>query len=194
MSSSPSSKLMEDDYKEKESKTLPPDMVYEVVSRIKQLEIMDKCKSINKDWKELISTSSFMSSYCKKTKNLFGYIVQSRIRTKIIQQFVSPNYKIEDQEEEELRKNFFRNTRFRYDNVVIEASSMQGILFCNKRIRTQHHRYYIGKPMTNQWYSIPQPRRTCIQPYATIKAGLAILNSNPLCFKIFRISKPTRLL
>ncbi|KAK4343348.1 hypothetical protein RND71_036442 [Anisodus tanguticus] len=45
--------------------------------------------------------------------------------------------------------------------------------------------YYICKPSTQEWKLLPNPNTS----YKTVKVALVVLKSNPLRFKIIRLSK-----
>uniref|UniRef100_M1DDV4 F-box associated beta-propeller type 3 domain-containing protein n=1 Tax=Solanum tuberosum TaxID=4113 RepID=M1DDV4_SOLTU len=67
----------------------------------------------------------------------------------------------------------------------IEASSRQGILCCMRPTRNNNYRYYICKPSTQEWKVLPNPKLR----YWTVQVALVVLKSDPLRFKILRLSK-----
>ncbi|XP_015081578.1 uncharacterized protein LOC107025307 [Solanum pennellii] len=70
-------------------------------------------------------------------------------------------------------------------DMKIVASTKQGILCCVRRIGNRY-RYYICKASTKQWIKLPNPRVR----FETVKVAVIVLKSNPLHFKIIRLSSP----
>ncbi|XP_070035917.1 F-box protein At5g49610-like [Nicotiana tomentosiformis] len=166
------------------SSTLPSDIIFEILTRT-SLKTLDTCKSVNKQWHNLISESSFMPQFCEKSHNISGYFVQSLSRSKHVTEFVSLNGcsgKTPLYLPMETIKP--KDKIFNYDcDIKIEASSKQGILCCLRRIKHKY-RYYVCKPSTKQWVKLPNPKMR----YSTVKLALIVLKSNPLNFKIIRLS------
>nr|GME11305.1 F-box protein At5g49610-like [Ipomoea batatas] len=74
-----------------------------------------------------------------------------------------------------------------FRGMTILASSKQGILCCQKYTDRSHH-YYVCKPSTRQCVELPTPRGRDMFPNWF---ALTILKSNPLQYKIIRLSRPS---
>lgn len=159
---------------------LPSDIIFEALSRIFSLKTLDTCKVVCKDWNQLVSESSFMPKYCKNTKNLYGFYVQDLRSCKYKQEFIS----LEPSQSDKERTSIKIGKKFWENGAKIEASSKQGIL-CVVKWKSRLCRYYICKPSTGQWQPLPNPKLR----FWTVKVALAVLHSNPLRFKIIRISQ-----
>lgn len=156
--------------------SLPSDVIFETLSRIPSLKELDACRLVCKDWNQHLHHPSFMPTYCKNTHNLYGYYIQNQRSCKYVQKFIS----LEPSQFDEVDKKFWE------DGTKIEASSKQGIL-CVVRWKSGScsSRYYICKPSTGQWQPLPNPKLR----FWTLKVALVVLHSNPLRFKIVRISQ-----
>lgn len=77
---------------------------------------------------------------------------------------------------------------FLANDVQLLAASDQGLL-CFMRHRYKNSRFYICKPATQQLRALPNPRLR----YRTEKVALVVLGSNPLRYKIIRLSEPRQL-
>ncbi|MCD7461111.1 hypothetical protein HAX54_045190 [Datura stramonium] len=175
---------------------LPSDIIFEILTRT-SLKTLDTCKAVNKEWHDLIFESSFMPRFCSRSQNISGYFVQTLSRTKHITEFVSidgcsgnssttnktPFHLPIDDSSSKVKPS--NNSCNYYFDMKIEASSKQGILCCVKRSKNEY-RYHVCKPSTKQWMKLPNPRTR----YSTIKVALIVLRSNPLQFKIIRLSSP----
>ncbi|KAM3326804.1 F-box protein like [Capsicum chacoense] len=170
------------------SSELPSDVAFEILTRT-SLETLDTCKVVSKTWKLMTYESSFMQSYCRRTNNISGYFIQGIDNSRYISEFVS----MDDCSGKnplshlpvEALKPKDRFFSIYGSNIKIEASSKQGILCCVRSIRYNNHRYYICKPSTQEWKVLPNPKLR----YSTVKVALVVLKSNPLHFKIIRLSK-----
>ncbi|CAI9102323.1 OLC1v1000570C1 [Oldenlandia corymbosa var. corymbosa] len=110
----------------------------------------------------------------KDTSTISGLLLQDRKSCKYVQELVSL-----DKKNVKLDMNFGK-----FDNVKVEASSKEGILF----IRTEKFpltTYHVGKPTSGQWWSIPNPDPIL---FPTEQVGLVVLNSDPLTFKVVTLS------
>ncbi|KAI3453992.1 hypothetical protein Pfo_010655 [Paulownia fortunei] len=156
------------------SKEICSDVVFEIITRTTSLKTLDACKSVCKGWKQLIYDSSFMPTYCQRTKNLSGYFVQDIRHCEYLSMFVSVD------QPEEGGSSIGRLPR----GMRILASCSQGILCC-EGTRDVKYRYYACKPATQQWQPLPNPKLR----YITVAVAIMVLRSSPLRYKIVRLSK-----
>ncbi|PIN11904.1 hypothetical protein CDL12_15488 [Handroanthus impetiginosus] len=150
-------------------KNLPSDIIFEILTRT-SLETLDACKSVCNEWNHLICESSFMPLYCKRTNTLFGYFIQDMIRNKFVSMFVSTG-----------QNSSIKNI---HSDMKILASSDHGILCC-LRINGKSFRYYVCKPVTEQWQALPNPKLR----YQTAAIAMMVMKARPLRYKIVRLSK-----
>ncbi|CDP07857.1 unnamed protein product [Coffea canephora] len=157
------------------------DLIFEILARA-SLNTLDTCKLVSKDWNRLVYESNFMPSYCKNTSNVYGYFIQNLVANRHQFRFVSFN----SQPPEGHDQTCIRiSTPTPDDDMNIQASSKQGILCCVRR-KGKQYRYYVYKPSTQQWQDLPNPKLRL----TTLKVALVVLRSNPLWYKIIRISRP----
>ncbi|KAK8542914.1 hypothetical protein V6N13_136535 [Hibiscus sabdariffa] len=155
------------------------DILSEILSRA-DLKTMKKCRILSKKYNALTYESSFIQSHVQRTKTLCGYLIQGLSSNGLYSTFVSEdNPGIDDKK---LRLDFLPA---RY--VEILAVVDIGLVFC----KSQHpeDQYYICKPTTQQWELIPSPNPPYPNPpYPVQKIAMIVLKSNPLWFKITRLS------
>ncbi|KAL7150653.1 hypothetical protein ABFS83_05G128400 [Erythranthe nasuta] len=157
------------------SEELPTDIVFDIISRTTSLKTLDTCKSVCKEWKQLIYESSFMPLYCQNTKNLYGYFVQDVRKSNYVSMFVC------------LDSNNNKLPVLRLpDNTRILASCNQGILCCLKKRDSNDYQYCVCKPATQQWQDLPKPQ---LDDYTTVSIAIMVLGSTPLRYKIVRLSR-----
>lgn len=166
---------------------LPSDIIFKILTRT-SLKTLDTCKAVNKEWNDMIFESSFMPQFCARSQNISGYFAQTLSYNYHVSDFVSLEgcsgnsttspLHLPIDEQVKPRRNYFMDMR-------IVASTMQGILCCVRRVN-HDYRFHICKPITKQWVKLPNPRTR----YATMKVALIVLRSNPLHFKIIRLSSP----
>ncbi|XP_059277770.1 F-box protein At5g41720-like [Lycium ferocissimum] len=170
------------------SSELPHDVAFKILTRT-SLETLDACKVVSKTWNGMTYESSFMESYCCRTNNISGYFVQGIRNNKYISEFVSMDGCSEKDQLSHLPVAALKTKDIFSDHyncdMKIEASSKQGILCCMRTTRNDNHRYYICKPSTQEWKKLPNPKMR----YKTVKVALVVLKSNPLRFKIIRLSQ-----
>ncbi|XP_022752202.1 F-box protein At5g49610-like [Durio zibethinus] len=150
------------------------DVLFEILSRV-ELKTLRKCRLLSRECNSLTYESSFIRLHCQRTKTIAGYFIQS------------------------LRSNWYHSTFLSIDNpgldpmlsldflpgrrpVKILATADQGLMFCVSQFPENH--YYICKPSTKQWETIPSPN----PGYFTRKIAMVELRSDPLLFKIVRLS------
>ncbi|XP_059310359.1 uncharacterized protein LOC132061600 [Lycium ferocissimum] len=171
---------------------LPSEIIFEILTRT-SLKTLDTCKAVNKELHNLTFESNFMPQFCGRSQNISGYFVQTISRTKHVAEFVSMDgcsgnskapFHLPIDDKVKPRDNF-SNDDF---DMKIVASTKQGILCCVRRTKNEY-RYHVCKPSTKQWMKLPNPRMR----YSTVKVALIVLRSNPLHFKIIRLSSPQTL-
>nr|GLL34016.1 WAT1-related protein At1g43650-like [Ipomoea trifida] len=155
---------------------LNQDILFEILSRA-TLETLDTFKVVSKESKEFVEESWFIKNNTQKTKNFIGYIVEKLEPLRCSYTFVSINSSLGVPG---ISMECFRG-------MTILASSKQGILCCRKYAEGSHH-YYVCKPSTRQYVELPTPRGRDIFPNWF---ALTILKSNPLQYKIIRLSRIT---
>ncbi|CAK9144166.1 unnamed protein product [Ilex paraguariensis] len=155
------------------------DVIFEILTRT-SFETLSRCKLVCKSWNRVTYDSSFMNLFCRRTSTISGFFIQSMASNKYSSNFVSSH--------ESSLPGLNVSLDFLPHNVKIEACSKQGILCCLSR-RDRHCRYYVCKPSTRQLQSLPNPKMR----YNTEKVAMVVLRSNPLRYKIFRLSSPRHL-
>ncbi|XP_022728888.1 uncharacterized protein LOC111284494 [Durio zibethinus] len=149
------------------------DLLFEILSRM-ELKTMRRYRILSRECNSLTYESSFMRLHCQRTKTIAGYFVQS------------------------LRSNRYHSTFLSIDNpgldpglsldflpdrsLEILATVDQGLMFCMNQ--GPENRHYICKPSTRQWEVLPSPNSR----YFTRKTAMVVLRSDPLRFKIVRLS------
>ncbi|KAL2236129.1 UNVERIFIED_CONTAM: F-box protein [Sesamum indicum] len=122
----------------------------------------------------MIYESSFMPLFCRRSRMLSGFFIQDMIEHKFFSMFAtidgstSPDVSI---------------ARFP-DDMKILASCNHGIL-CYVRRSGKNYRYYVCKPTTQQWQSLPNPKLH----YETVSVAVMVLGSDPFRYKIVRLSR-----
>ncbi|XP_060195396.1 putative F-box protein At5g50220 [Lycium barbarum] len=171
------------------STRLPSEIIFEILTRT-SLKTLDACKAVNKEWNDLIFESSFMPQFCARSQNISGYFVQTLLFSKYITEFVSMDGCSGNSTKAPFHLPIDDTVKHRrtYDfDMKIEASTKQGILCCVRSTPSyEYYRYHICKPSTKQWLKLPNPRTR----FSTVKVALIVLKSNPLYFKIIRLSSP----
>lgn len=156
---------------------LPSDMIFEVLART-CLQRLDSLKLVCKEWNSLTYDSKFLELHSTNTNTMSGYLVQSMVSCKYKTEFV-----FLDGKSSNLSFGFLPT-----DEIKIEASSNQGLFVYVSRKNHRHDRYHICKPSTKQVVALPNPKTR----YVTEKVALVVLGSNPLHYKIIRLSIPKR--
>lgn len=157
-----------------DSCVLPPELVMEILSR-SSMETIASSRVTSKKINSMTYDSIFMKEFHDKTNYISGYYVQDMRRNKYISIFVSMN------EHPNLSLKFLRHL------VKIETSTKQGILCCTSQ-ESEHRyisKYYVCKPSTKEWEWIPNPKTR----YFTEAIAMMILRTNPLYYKIVRLSQ-----
>lgn len=154
-------------------------MAMEILSRC-SIDTLDRCKLVCKQWNVLTHESSFIQLHSERTSAISGYFIQGIRHCKFVFKFVSMD------DGSGNPKNI--SLDFLANDVQLLAASDQGLL-CFMRHRYKNSRFYICKPATQQLRALPNPRLR----YRTEKVALVVLGSNPLRYKIIRLSEPRQL-
>nr|GMD26836.1 F-box protein At5g49610-like [Ipomoea batatas] len=152
-----------------------PDVLFEILTRT-TLETMDTCKVVSTELKELINDPWFKQTYSQKTRNIFGYFVQTVKGNRHLSKFVPINPTLNVQ-------NNISIQCFK-DDLKILASCSQGILCCRK-YENRSYQYYVCKPSTSQLVALPSPRKP---GQLFERVALTVLKSKPYHYQIVRFS------
>ncbi|KAH6830021.1 hypothetical protein C2S53_001312 [Perilla frutescens var. hirtella] len=173
------------------SETLPPDMIFEILSRTSSLETMKRCEAASKCLKQIIYEPNFLFFHCKRSNCVFGYFFQTTINHRYQSTLVSND---EGGAVAGINRTWRRgrgppadiNGLCLRDDIRILASCDQGILCCERQTshRRLKHRYYVCKPATNQWQLLPDPQ-LCNE---TVVVTVVVVKSHPLRYIIVRLS------
>lgn len=159
---------------------VPSDVVLEILSRVP----VDKAAKI-----QSLSKFHAKASYCSYYKDLVaqnqlqpfldGFLLQSYGSKKYLS-FVSPQ--LNSFPPLDVSLSFLPGC-----DVKIQAVAPNGLLLCHSRhpIRCKQHFYTVCKLSTKQWKGLPIPRTR----YFTENIAMYVLCSNPLHFKILRLSQ-----
>ncbi|KAG6390591.1 hypothetical protein SASPL_148329 [Salvia splendens] len=150
--------------------TLLPELIFEILSRT-SLETLEQCKSVSKDWKQIIYDPTFIPLHSLRTNSLFGYFFQTLKSSNYRSAFVST------------AAGAIESTWPRCDGVEILASCDQGILICERQICCRNKRFYACKPATAQWQPLPNPKLR----YQTKAVAVVVARSHPLRYVIVRL-------
>lgn len=152
-------------------KDICPDVIYEILTRTTCQLLMYASVYVSKGWQQQIHDPGFMQTYCMRTNSVFGFFIDCWHHLGgHIPEFVSMNE--------------FSGLSIEYIGcMAILASSDQEILCCMRQ-QGNSHRYYVCKPTTQQW----QPLSNSKIRYDICWIGMRVLGSNPLHYKIIRLS------
>ncbi|XP_024963973.1 uncharacterized protein LOC112504267 [Cynara cardunculus var. scolymus] len=153
---------------------LPHEMNIEILSRT-SLKTFDTIVSTNKEFHELTYDPYFLRLYKQRNNIVSGFIVQPVARLSYFREFAP------SQESTDLDLGFLsRDAR-------ILATSEQGIMVFETRHRTCRGlvRYHVCKPATKQVAALPNPKTH----YLTEKVAIVVVGSQPLHYKILRLSQ-----
>lgn len=154
---------------------LPPEMIAEILMRT-PLDMLETCKKVSNEWKNFIYDSTFFPFYLKRTGTLFGFFIQDLNNTKYVSKFVS----VDQTGEDRINNSWPVST-----DVKILATCNQGIICCETQKDFKNYRWSIGKPTTNQWKTIPNPKLR----RKTVGVAIIVNKSKPLRFNIIRLSE-----
>ncbi|XP_047959990.1 uncharacterized protein LOC125205249 [Salvia hispanica] len=153
---------------ESEAKLLS-ELFFEILSRT-SLETLEQCKSVSKEWKQIIYEPTFIPLHSQRTNSLYGYFFQTLKSSKSHSAFVST------------APGAINSTWPRNEGVEILASCDQGILICERGI-CRNKRFYACKPATAQWQPLPNPKLR----YQTKSVAVVVARSHPLRYVIVRL-------
>ncbi|XP_004288967.1 PREDICTED: F-box protein At5g49610-like [Fragaria vesca subsp. vesca] len=159
------------------SPTFPSYISDEILTRA-SLDSIARCRLVSKQWNHLTYDSWFINQLSQRTKLTDGVFIQTSIRSRQISTFVQTvDNNIDISDSKHLSLSFLPQP------VKIEAAH-QGMLVCVTQKRVPQ--YYVCKPTTKEWEQIHNPKTR----YMTVKIALMVLRSNPLRYKIVRLSEP----
>ncbi|KAB2036681.1 hypothetical protein ES319_D03G018600v1 [Gossypium barbadense] len=151
------------------------DILFEILSRA-EFKTMKKCRVLSKECNDLTYESSFMRLHSARTSTMVGYLLQSsRVPT---QYLVS----IADSVKPTAYSpyvTYFLHHRFR-----VVAAANEGLVLCSLS-KFGGDSFYVYKPTCNEGGEVlppPNPR------FWRTKISMLVLRSNPLRFKIVRLS------
>nr|XP_043620189.1 F-box protein At5g41720-like [Erigeron canadensis] len=153
------------------------EMMFEIISRL-PLKAFDSIRATSKKLNSLTYDSYLFELHKKRNNIVSGFLVQNMTRNNYINEFVpSPHSTTTD------LKFLPRKTR-------IVATNEQGIAVFEVP-HPRHHRmvlYYVCKPATKQVLALPNPKTR----FQTTMVAVVTMESNPLHYKILRLSKPKK--
>ncbi|XP_017222448.1 uncharacterized protein LOC108199227 [Daucus carota subsp. sativus] len=149
------------------------DLLFEIFSQC-SLKLVDKSKTVSKVCKDIMYEPMFMQYHKKKTGAIYGYLIQSLYKNNHFSSVVSLDDVISTVSLDFLPRKS-----------QILASTDQGIMCCISRENGwRNERFYVCKLMTKQIQMLPNPKLR----YMTDKVAMVVLESNPLRYKIIRLS------
>ncbi|TYG72613.1 hypothetical protein ES288_D04G035700v1 [Gossypium darwinii] len=149
------------------------DILFEILSRA-DLKTMKKCRVLSKECKDLTYESNFMRLHSQRTSTMVGYLVQS---SRLFGQLTSDLVSGLDPKPTQDLLNFLPQPGW------IVPTVNGGLVLCTPGKRRDDP-FYICKPTTQQWEVVPSPNPR----FWTAKISMLVLGSNPLWFKIVRLS------
>ncbi|MBA0819748.1 hypothetical protein Gohar_019803, partial [Gossypium harknessii] len=149
------------------------DILFEILSRA-DLKTMKKCRVLSKECKDLTYESNFIRLHSQRTSTMVGYLVQS---SRLFGQLTSDLVSGLDPKPTQDFLNFLPPPGW------IVATVNGGLVLCTLGKRRDDP-FYICKPTTKQWEVVPSPNPR----FWTAKISMLVLGSNPLWFKIVRLS------
>ncbi|OVA01620.1 F-box domain [Macleaya cordata] len=158
---------------------LPPDVIFDILTRVSLHHLVCKCRFVCKDWRSLTYQSDFKFIHSQKTPTLSGYFIGMYNLYKSRFEFVSIN---QSPPIPSLSLNFLPGNL----EIVSSSSSSHGLLCCAS-YNYQNGRFdslYLCKPATREWRKIPNPQTNLY----TLKIMVVIQRCNPLHYKIIRFS------
>ncbi|XP_051151828.1 F-box/LRR-repeat/kelch-repeat protein At2g27520-like [Andrographis paniculata] len=167
------------------SPELPWDIIYYISTRISDLQTLDTCKAVSKQWNEILQDPNFKIVHSKST----GVISSAFIIQMCNYSWNTPALKsIHSPPSSSPSPSIWLLNH----GIVILASCNQGLLLYGERHKQYFSEFYyhVCKPATGQWLNLPDP--DVDRP--TIGLAIAAFGSNPLRFKIVRVSQigPTK--
>ncbi|KAF8109386.1 hypothetical protein N665_0097s0040 [Sinapis alba] len=164
---------------------LNQDMVLEIFSYCPASSI-EKFKFLNKDYYKRMSESWFINLNLFRTNSIFGVFLQYKsYPSTFISSFVLTG-------DGEVSLDFLPIER-----VKIEAcDSTHGIFLCAGPEYVIKTPYFVCKPTTREYQTLPTPETgfsTLEYDFIPIVSGLIVTSTNPLRYKIVKISKQSKI-
>ncbi|XP_043692789.1 F-box only protein 6-like [Telopea speciosissima] len=156
---------------------LPGEILYEILTYVPFDDLLRRCRWVCREWNGLTYDSTLRRLHCERTQSVSGYLIE--YLTKNTTFHINFVHSIASSPSSSISLDFMPEM-----NIRIRASTYhaQGLLCCFSELT---HRYYVCKPMTQQWTKIPNPT---ILGYGE-EMAIAVMKSNPLHFKIIRFSQ-----
>ncbi|VVA93533.1 unnamed protein product [Arabis nemorensis] len=157
------------------------DMTIEILSHL-PASVVQKFRTLNKECNKRTYDSSFLKLNLQRTNSVSGYFLEYREILTVHSAFVK-DLGNSTPHGSEVSLDFLRPGK-----VKIEAcDASHGILLCvnDRPVRGREPEYIVCKPTTKQYLVIPRPKTR----YFTIALGLMVIRSNPIRYKILRLSK-----
>ncbi|KZV45719.1 hypothetical protein F511_44941 [Dorcoceras hygrometricum] len=152
---------------------LSSDTIFQILTKITSLRLLDTCKVVSKEWKKMIYESSFTQIHCDRTKTKSGYLIQDIRHNEYVSEFVSYD------NDTTLPTGFLpKKTK------ILACAANQGILCCEKELEKRQCRYYVCIPVTREWKALPNPKIR----HRTTAMAMTVLRPQPLRFRIIRLS------
>ncbi|OMO91743.1 hypothetical protein COLO4_18129 [Corchorus olitorius] len=140
---------------------------------------MTSCRLLSQHCNSLSYDSNFINLHCQRTNTIAGYFLQTLHHDDHYSTFVSV-----DNSSSGLTLDFLPCP---VKDIEIVACSDGGLILC-KNTLTWRGKYYICKPSSKQFETIPNPIHVLTKN--VIGIGLMVLGLNPLRFKVVRIFEP----
>ncbi|XP_026386780.1 uncharacterized protein LOC113282062 [Papaver somniferum] len=158
---------------------LPPEVIYEILTRISVAPLLSHCRLVCKEWERLTYNSEFKLIHSQRTPTISGYLIQISNPREEHFSFVSlvnqspalPSPTLD----------------FLPGHVeILSSSSPHGLLSCVSYSKQAGTSYYICKPSTGESRKIPSPKTN---QYLTLKTAIVVKkSSSPMHYNIIRFS------
>ncbi|BFG39647.1 hypothetical protein CerSpe_259210 [Prunus speciosa] len=164
--------------------SLPSEIWFDhILTRIESLDSLGMCRVVSKDWNHITYESRFWKLFCMRSDTVHsGFLIQTSHNGKHSSTFVS----VDNKANKTLNLPILN---FLPAPVKVEAVSSQGgLVFCLNQNHRRVPEYFVCKPTTLQWETLPNPKTR----YTTLSNAIVVLSSKPLRYKIIRFSKPVK--
>lgn len=163
--------------------SLPSEIWFDhILTRVKSLNSLGLCRVVSKDWNDITYDSRFWQLFCERSDTVSGFLIQISCNGKRSSTFVS----VDNKANKTLNLPILN---FLPAPVKVEAVSSQGgLVFCVNQNHRTVPEYFVCKPTTLQWETLPNPKTR----YITLSNAIVVLSSKPLRYKIIRFSRPVK--
>ncbi|CAB4318549.1 unnamed protein product [Prunus armeniaca] len=161
--------------------SLPSEIWFDhILTRVKSVDSLGLCRVVSKDWNHITYQSRFWQLFCKRSDTVSGFLFQNLHCHKHSSTFVS----VDNKANKTLKLSILN---FLPAPVKVEAVSSQGgLVFCVNQNHRRVPEYFVCKPTTLQWETLPNPKTR----YYTQSNAIVVLSWKPLRYKIIRFSDP----